>query len=287
MAQEVLRHLAPQPGDIILDCTIGPAGQASLIMSHIQPNGILIGIDQDDDVLKIAEENLRKIGGKFRLVNDNFRNVDKILSRLKIDKIDGILLDLGISSLQLENPSRGFSFYKEGPLDMRMDRRQKGSAFELVNNSTRQHLYRILKDYGQERFSWRIAGAIVNQRKKGPIRTTVQLANLVVSCYPRRTRSIIHPATRTFQAIRIAVNRELEALEQALNKCIYLLNPTARICIISFHSLEDRIVKNKLRQFSAAGLIKLLFKKPLLPQPEEIRANPRCRSAKLRVAQKI
>ncbi len=288
MLGEVIRYLEPVPGDIIVDCTIGEAGHAAEILSAIRPSGKLIGIDQDKEALDRAECRLKDFDGLYTLVRDNFQNLDLILDRLNIDKVDGALFDLGVASFQFDEPCRGFSFQHEAPLDMRMDRRTAISAFDLVNHLAHEEMVKVLRSFGQERWANRIARRIVKARKFGPITTTTQLAGLIVACVPPRNRHRrIHPATRTFQAFRIAVNRELEALEVGLSKAIGLLAPGARICAISFHSLEDRIVKNQIRCSAKVGLLEVITKRPITPKEDEIKANPRCRSAKLRVAKRV
>jgi len=286
MKKEVLEFLNLKPGDVVVDCTVGTAGHSIDILNHIMPGGRLVGIDQDKEILDIARENLRDYKENYELIYGNFRNLDKILNDLKIDKVDAILYDLGVSSYQLDKAERGFSFLKEGPLDMRMDRGLRITAFDLVNNLSKEEISRILFEYGQERYAHRIASSIVKRRRSKPISSTSQLANIVKSAIPFR-RGKINPATRTFLAFRIAVNRELEALEVSLMKAVSFLRDKSRICVISFHSLEDRIVKNKFKEFAHKNLLKILTKKPITPKREEIRENPRARSAKLRVAVKV
>lgn len=288
MLDEVLRNLAPKPDDVIVDCTIGEGGHAEAICRAISPSGRLIGIDQDEEALRRASERLKGFNDLYSLIWDNFQNLGGILDRLNVVKINGALFDLGVSSLQLGEPSRGFSFLHDAPLDMRMDRRGKVSAFDLVNHLTQDEITRILRDFGQERWSNRIARHIVRARKHGPIVTTSRLANIVRDTVPSRYRyGRIHPATRTFQAFRIAVNRELESLEVGLACAIDALSPGGRICAISFHSLEDKVVKSQFKRFSKKGILEIITKKPILPKDHEIKINPRCRSGKLRVAAKI
>lgn len=290
MRQEVLKFLDPKPGKIIIDCTVGCGGHAQALLESLLPDGRLIGIDQDEESLSIAKERLKNFNGACTLIYGNFKNLVQILNDLRVAKVDGLLFDLGLSSFQLERSERGFSFKQDGPLDMRMDKRNKISAYDLVNNLHQEEIDQILRDYGQESWHSRIACAIVNERKKAPISTTTQLANIVTRAIPRKFLARfrkIHPATRTFQALRIAVNRELEVLEEALEEIIPYVAQSGRICIISFHSLEDRIVKNKFRKFSKAGMLKIITKKPLIPSEEEVSINPRSRSAKLRAAERI
>jgi 16S rRNA (cytosine1402-N4)-methyltransferase len=290
MRQEVLKFLDPKPNKVIIDCTVGCGGHAQDLLESLQPSGRLIGVDQDEESLSVAKEKLKKFNGMHTLIYGNFKNLVQILNDLKIAKVDGLLFDLGLSSFQLENLKRGFSFKQDGPLDMRMDRRNRISAYDLVNNLHQEEIDQILKDYGQERWHSRIVSAIVNERKRAPISTTTQLTDIVTRAIPRRflmRYRKIHPATRTFQALRIAVNRELEALEGALEEVIPYVAQSGRICVISFHSLEDRIVKTKFRKFSKSGMLKIITKKPLTPSEEEVSINPRSRSAKLRVAERI
>ncbi len=287
MIEEVMRYLDPEPGEVIVDCTVGEGGHASRILGAIRPGGRLIGIDQDEEVLARAKEKLKDYDGLYTLLWENFKNLDSILKRLKVTRIDGALFDLGLSSFQLEAPARGFSFQREAPLDMRMDKRRKITAFDLVNHLAQAEMAKILRDFGEERWSNRIARQIVRARKNGPITTTTQLAEIVKRAVPDRNRyKRIHPATRTFQAFRIVVNQELEALETGLTAAIEALAEGSRVLAISFHSLEDRIVKNKFKKFAKAGVLEILTKKPIRPRADEVRVNPRCRSAKLRVGRK-
>ncbi len=287
MIEEVMRYLDPKPGEVIVDCTVGEGGHASRILGAIRPGGRLIGIDQDEEVLARAKEKLKDYDGLYTLLWENFKNLDSILKRLKVTRIDGALFDLGLSSFQLEAPARGFSFQREAPLDMRMDKRRKITAFDLVNHLAQAEMAKILRDFGGERWSNRIARQIVRARKSGPITTTTQLAEIVRRAVPDRNRyKRIHPATRTFQAFRIVVNQELEALETGLSATIEALAEGSRVVAISFHSLEDRIVKNKFKKFAKAGVLEILTKKPIRPRADEVRVNPRCRSAKLRVGRK-
>jgi len=285
MLKEVIEFFNLKETDIVLDCTIGVGGHASQILKKIK-KGLLIGIDKDAESLKIAEENLKKIGSNFILFHQDFRNLDLVLKKAKVKKVDKVLFDLGISSFQLDNPERGFSFSKEGPLDMRMDRTSFVCAADLINNLTFLELFKIIKEFGEEKFAKKIAYQIVQERRKTPFKTTSQLREVIERAVPFNKRQRIHPATRTFQALRIAVNRELESLESALDKIFYFLNPKGVCIVISFHSLEDRIVKKKFKEFYTKGMIEILTKKPLVPSKQEIEQNFRARSAKLRAAQK-
>lgn len=284
MSNELIRYLKLDKGRTVLDCTVGCGGHADTILTEIGPQGKFIGIDQDEAALKIAEGRLKRFTN-CTLMQANFRHMDAILAKLGIDRVDGMVFDLGLSSLQLDSPKKGFSIRLDAPLDMRMDSNLRLCAFDLVNFLPEMSLSDILKKYGEERWHNRIARAIVRERKKSMIATTGQLSDLVKRVTPSRYTKI-HPATRTFQALRIAVNDELEALREGLNKCIDWTRPGARICVISFHSLEDRIVKNEFRKFAKEGKLKIITKKPITPTPEEVCVNPRARSAKMRVAER-
>jgi len=290
MLNEVLDYLNLAAGKTIVDATIGTGGHAQAILERITPGGRLIGIDRDEESLAVCRERLRESGEAVSLAHGNFVDIDNILSDMDIKKIDGVLFDLGVSSFQLEDPDRGFSFQSDGPLDMRMDRNSYISAYDLVNNLNEEELSAILWSFGQERWHNRIAHLLIEERQRQPIATTSQLTNIVLRSIPARYRHRhyrVHPATRTFQAVRIAVNRELEILESALNKAIEILDIGARICVISFHSLEDRTAKLTFRQASSEGKVKIITPKPLVPQPSEVESNPRSRSSKLRVAERL
>lgn len=288
MYKNVLEGLNLEPGKIIVDATIGTAGHSLGIIEHIMPGGRLIGIDKDPESLEITRERLKDYRDAVELICGDFRDIDKELEGIGVKKIDGILFDLGISSFQLEDAKRGFSFSLDGPLDMRMDRTSFISAYDLINNLNEEELSNLLWSFGQERWHNRIAHLLVKERQRIPIATTFQLANIVLRAMPHHFKhQRIHPATRTFQAIRIAVNRELEALDEAINKSIGLLSPAGRICVISFHSLEDRIVKWDFKKSAHEHTISIITKKPVAVSWEEKKTNPSSRSAKLRVAQKI
>jgi 16S rRNA (cytosine1402-N4)-methyltransferase len=290
MLNEALNYLNLSPGKIIVDATIGTGGHAQAILERILPAGKLIGIDRDNDSLAICQERLREYSKSCEFVHGNFSNIDEILKSLNVKRIDGVLFDLGISSFQLDDARRGFSFQKEGPLDMRLDRDSYISAYDLVNNLNEDEISSLLWNFGQERWHNRIAHLLVQERERHPIATTLELANIVVRSIPNRYRHRyyrIHPATRTFQAVRIAVNRELETLDTAINKAILILARGARICAISFHSLEDRVVKLSFRKTAADGLINILTPKPLTPAESEIKDNSSSRSSKLRAAERI
>ncbi|MCX5710554.1 MAG: 16S rRNA (cytosine(1402)-N(4))-methyltransferase RsmH, partial [Candidatus Omnitrophica bacterium] len=268
MPGKVLEYLNLKPGQLIVDATMGTGGHSELILERITPKGRLIGIDRDKDSLEVCRKRLERFHGSFELVHGNFAQLEVILKDLKIKKIDGVLFDLGISTFQLKDKDRGFSFLEEGPLDMRMDRTSYFSAYDLVNNLKEKEISDLLWSFGEERWHNRIARIIIEERERNPITTTAQLANIAARSVPVRYRHRhykIHPATRTFQAVRIAVNRELEILEGALNKGIEFLKIKGRICVISFHSLEDRIAKHTFKKAQAEGLINILTPKPLTP----------------------
>jgi len=288
MLQEVLEALDLKDGMTVADCTLGLAGHAGALVKKIMPHGRLIGIDKDEESLSLAKERLKDFSKRCYLVHDDFRNLDKILERCGASGIDAALFDLGVSSYQLENPERGFSIKAEGPLDMRMDRKSFICAYDLLNNLTEEEISSILWRFGQERFSNRIAHTFVKAREKAPLSSTRQLAELVLKVLPYKARfQRIHPATRTFQALRIAINRELEALDEALKKAALFLNKGGRICAISFHSLEDKIVKENFRNLAKTKRFRPVFKKVLRPSLPEVKDNPRARSAKMRIIERI
>ena len=293
MRQEALKALNLKPGQTIVDATIGTAGHSLEILKAISPGGRLIGIDRDEDALVIARERLAEFNPSTRLRIDiargDFRDINKILSGLKVKKIDGILFDLGVSSYQLDSKERGFSFRYDAPLDMRMDKTSYILAYDLVNNLTEKEISDILWMFGEERWHNRIARYLVRARSSGPVATTGQLRDIVVRAIgrPFGPGQRIHPATRTFQALRIAVNRELEALKEALSAVPELLKKRGRVCVISFHSLEDRIVKHSFRENSLKGIYKIITKKPLEAGDDETAQNPRSRSAKMRAAVRV
>ncbi|MCX7750005.1 MAG: 16S rRNA (cytosine(1402)-N(4))-methyltransferase RsmH [Candidatus Bipolaricaulota bacterium] len=275
LVDEVVGLLDPRPGKLFLDATVGTGGHAEALLAR---GAQVVGVDQDPQALALAQDRLAPFGEQATLVRGNFRDLPTLLAPLRLPPLDGILFDLGVSSLQLASPERGFSFSADGPLDMRMDPDAPTTAADLVNHLPERELARILLEYGEERYARRIARAIVRAR---PLRTTEELAALVARLYPPG-RHRIHPATRTFQALRIAVNDELAALEEALPGSRALLRPGGVLAVIAFHSLEDRIVKRFLREESLAGRLEVLTKKPVVPTAEEISRNPRARSAKLR-----
>ncbi len=287
MYKEVLKFLDMRKKNIAVDCTLGLGSHSYKLLQEMPKTAHLIGIDKDQESLNVANERLKSFEGRFSLVKDDFVHLDNVLKNLNIEKVDAFLFDLGISSYQLNNPQRGFSFLKEGPLDMRMDRSYFLSAYDLVNNLSEAELGSIFRKFGEERYFRKIAHSLIEERKREPISTTTTLAQIIRQSFPQRQRySRIHPATRAFQALRIAVNRELEALRVALTKAIFFLNKGGRLAVISFHSLEDRITKQTFREYSSKGVLKIITKKPLRPANLEVEENLPSRSAKMRVAEK-
>lgn len=282
MVKEVMGILLPRPGGIYIDATVGPGGHALEILKYIGPEGKIIGFDRDMETLNIARQRISN--GRVILKKALFSEIRGILEEEGITGVDGMLFDFGISMLQVKDMERGFSFSSEYPLDMRMDRSKGITAEEIINTYPVHELEMILREYGEERFAERIARAIVSKRREGRIRSCKELADLVSKVYGRRGK--IHPATKTFQALRIAVNNEINEIREGLQNSIDLLNKGGRLCVISYHSLEDRIVKNFMKDSERKGLLKVLTKKPLTPMHEEIRSNPASRSAKLRGAEK-
>lgn len=288
LAKDVLTYLRLKKGMVIIDCTIGIGGHAKDVLKRIGNSGLLIGIDRDKEALEEAESQLNKISDRFKLFYSNYRDVDLILKEARIRKIDGAIFDLGASSFQMDKRERGFSIRLDGPLDMRMDRNAEIKASDIVNGCTKQELATIFRRYGEEHFASRIAEEIVRERRRQRIENTKRLADIVREALPYRYRfRRIHPATKVFMALRIVVNNEIENLEIGLTKITPFLKKGARICVISFHSIEDRIVKHKFREFAKSHELRIITKKPIRPKTEEIKENPRSRSAKLRVAEKV
>ena len=296
MVEEVLHFLAPRPGGVYVDATVGAGGHAEAILSSVQGRCTLIGIDRDPDALARARHNLHSFRGAVRLAQGDFADIGWILRSHDIEKVDGILLDLGMSSMQIDTADRGFSFRAEGPLDMRMDPTQKLTAAEVVNSYAASDLARILKVYGEERLADRIAKAIVTARRRGPIRTTLELSAIVEKAYGAASRGY-HPSRRTFQALRMEVNRELEVLENVLESAPDLLAPGGRIVVLSYHSLEDKMTKRIFRAATgrgdalpglgapkATGVLAELTPNAVLPSEQEVERNPRASSARLRAA---
>lgn len=301
MRREVFDLLRCEPGGVYVDATVGLGGHALGIMERIRPGGRLIGIDRDKESLDKASLRLAPCGPGLRLIHDNYKNLPLILNNLALPPVDGILLDLGVNSYQLLSAERGFSFQSDELLDMRMDRTQQWTAADLVNNLPETELADLIYRYGEERHSRRIAAAIVRERARGPITRCLQLAAVVSRAFRVRGHQSIHPATRTFQALRIAVNEELEGLEELLTEAFGFLKPAGRIVVISFHSLEDRIVKRAFRRLAGQCVCdaapelctcprrargRILTQRPLTPGEEEVQTNPRARSARLRALER-
>ena len=290
LKQEAVDALRLQAHAVYVDCTVGGGGHAEAILEATAPDGSLIGIDRDGEAIQRAGERLKRYGTRVRLFHENFKNLGTLLRAQGVRSVDGILMDLGMSTLQLADSERGFSFQKDGPLDMRMDRRSPVTAAALVNSLPERQLAQILFEYGEERWANRIARAVTEARKKKPIRSIGKFASLVRRAIPRAAQSRrLNPATKTFQALRIAVNQELDPLAGALSDAVALLNPGGRLCVIAFHSLEDRIVKRTFKALTRAeaARVRLVTKRPIVPGREEIRMNPRSRSAKLRVVERV
>lgn len=302
LLQETIENLRIKPEGIYVDGTLGGGGHALRIAERLKGTGRLIGIDQDGDAIEAAGKRLEPYRERITLIRDNYCHMKEALQQIGIEKVDGIVLDLGVSSFQLDNVERGFSYKYDTKLDMRMDTRQSLSAREIINDYSETDLYHIIKDYGEEQFAKNIAKHIVMARKEKPVETTGQLCEIIKAAIPAKMRATGgHPAKRTFQAVRIACNRELEVLKDSLDQLIDLLNPGGRICIITFHSLEDRIVKSAFRKnenpctcppdfpVCVCGQVskgKVITRKPILPSEEEVKANQRAKSAKLRVFSK-
>lgn len=303
MVREVMEALEPKRGGIYVDCTAGGGGHSFEIASRLPEGSRIICLDRDDEAIEACTKRLEPYSDKFTIVKTNFGGLASALDLIGVEKIDGIMWDLGVSSHQLDDGDRGFSYSKEAPLDMRMDQSQTKSAYDVVNYYDERELTRIIRDYGEERFAQRIAAAICSKRSEKPIETTVELADIVSGAIPaaQRMKEAQNPARRTFQAIRIEVNGELDAIAPSIEAAVERLNPGGRLAVITFHSLEDRIVKETFRKLSTGCTcppefpicvcgnkpkIKLLSKKPIIPQADEQEANPRSRSSKLRTAEK-
>lgn len=302
LLNECLEGLNIKKDGKYVDCTLGGAGHSSQIIKRLDKDGLLIGIDQDKDALKAASKRLEQYNNKI-LVHNNFYNIGEIIDSLNIGNVDGILMDLGVSSYQLDEGERGFSYMQDAPLDMRMNRDNEFSAYNVVNEYSEEELFKIIKDYGEEKFAKRIANFIVEKRSEGPINTTLELVDIIKSAIPAKARREgPHPAKRTFQAIRIEVNGELRILNKAIEDGVERLNKGGRMAIITFHSLEDRIVKLKFRDLAnpckcpkefpicvcgKKPIVKLVSRKAIEPSKEEVTENPRSRSAKLRVIEKL
>ena len=284
LVNEVLEGLNLSPGGIYVDGTLGLGGHSEAMFQRCPEIEIVLGLDRDSEALEQARRRLAGLGNRIWIIHSNFVDLPEILFAEGIGQVDGILLDIGLSSFQLEKSGRGFSFTRDEPLDMRMDGFETVTAADMVNHLPVTQLTDLIRTYGEERWAKRIAARIDEARKRRPIRTSAELASIVYRAIPKRFHSRrIHPATRTFQALRIAVNKELDNLKLAMQRLPECLKPGGRLCIISFHSLEDRIVKHAIRQDQR---LEPLTKKPIMAAPEELEVNPRARSAKLRIARK-
>lgn len=299
LLNECIKYLNLKDDSIIVDATLGYAGHSSNILKNI-PNGYLYAFDQDEEAIKNSSEKLKKISNNYEIISSNFVEMKKELEKRKITKVDGILFDLGVSSPQLDEKERGFSFHEDARLDMRMNQKQKLSAYEVVNEYQLEDLIRIFREYGEEKYATSIAKRIVDVRKSKKIDTTLELVDIIKSSVPEKYKREKHPARKVFQAIRIEVNKELDVFSSALNQALELLKVNGRICVITFHSLEDKICKERFKKVSdiKSELKKMpvipdsylpQFKiiKTVLPTKEEIENNPRARSAKLRVIERV
>ena len=297
---ETLDNLVKNPDGIYIDCTLGGGSHSEGILERLSDKGLLISIDQDTNAIEYSKKRLEKFGSKWKVFKGNFENIDTIAYMVGVDKVDGILLDIGVSYKQLDDPDRGFSYRYDAKLDMRMNTDQKISAYDIVNTYSEEQLSKIIFEYGEERHARKIAKLIVEERKSSPIEKTSDLIALIKRAYPERASK--HPAKKTFQAIRIEVNRELEVLENAMSKAVELLKVGGRLAIITFHSLEDRIVKNKFKDLATAckcpkdipicvcGGVKkfeIITKKPIIPIDDELKNNNRAHSSKLRILERI
>ena len=299
LLEETIDGLAVKPDGIYVDATLGGGGHAFEVCSRLNGNGRFIGIDQDAAAIEAAGERLNDFGEKVTIIRSNYRELKSVLRSIGVEKVDGIVLDLGVSSYQLDTAERGFSYRADASLDMRMDQRQQTTAKDIVNTYSETELYRVIRDYGEDKFAKNIAKHIVMEREKNPIETTGQLNEVIRRAIPMKfQKNGGHPSKRTFQAIRIELNRELEVLRESLDEMIDMLNPGGRICIITFHSLEDRIVKSAFRKnedpctcpshfpVCVCGNVskgKVITRKPILPGEEELENNSRSKSAKLRI----
>ena len=297
---ETLDNLVINPDGIYIDCTLGGGSHSEGILERLSDKGLLISIDQDTNAIEYSKKRLEKFGSKWKVFKGNFENIDTIAYMAGVDKVDGILMDIGVSSKQLDDPKRGFSYRYDVKLDMRMNTEQKISAYDVVNTYSEEQLSKIIFEYGEERHARKIAKLIVEERKSSPIEKTSDLIALIKRAYPERASK--HPAKKTFQAIRIEVNRELEVLENTISKAVELLKVDGRLAIITFHSLEDRIVKNKFKDLATAckcpkdipicvcGGVKkfeIITKKPIIPVDDELKNNNRAHSSKLRILERI
>lgn len=303
LKDEVLAYLIQNPQGLYVDGTVGLGGHAEGLLENLSKEGHLLAIDRDKDALELAQEKLKPYREQVTFVQDDFRHLKEIIEKYSFPSPVGILLDLGISSLQVDDPERGFSYFKDGPLDMRMDQEKGLCASQIINTYSQGELAYIFKEYGEERWANRIGSFIIKKRREGPIKRTKELVEIIKGAIPARYRRTgPHPARRTFMALRIAVNDELKALEEALKDALPLLEVGGRMAIITFHSLEDRVVKKTFKELAKdcicpkdfpictchqKQLVKILTKKPILPKGEELQENPRSRSGKLRVIEKV
>ncbi|OXX83951.1 ribosomal RNA small subunit methyltransferase H [Paraclostridium benzoelyticum] len=303
LLDECIDNLNIKPDGVYVDCTMGGAGHSKEIVKRLSKDGLFIGFDQDINAINTAKERLSEYSDRVKFVHSNFQNLKNELEKIGVYKVDGVLADLGVSSHQLDEADRGFSYMQDAPLDMRMDIRCSFSAYDVVNTYSEAELSKIIKDYGEDNWAKRIAKFIVEGRKEKNIETTGELVEIIKKAIPKKARiDGPHPAKRTFQAIRIEVNNELGVITEMINDAASIMNEGGRICIITFHSLEDRIVKNAFRdlatdcicpphipicQCDKEALVKVITRKPILPTDKEIEENPRSRSAKLRVAERI
>ncbi|GAA0707583.1 16S rRNA (cytosine(1402)-N(4))-methyltransferase RsmH [Paraclostridium ghonii] len=303
LLDECIDNLNIKPDGVYVDCTMGGAGHSKEIVKRLSKDGLFIGFDQDINAINTAKERLSEYSDRVKFVHSNFQNLKSELEKIGIYKIDGVLADLGVSSHQLDEADRGFSYMQDAPLDMRMDIRCSFSAYDVVNTYSEEELTKIIKDYGEDNWAKRIAKFIVDLRKEKDIETTGELVEIIKKAIPKKARiDGPHPAKRTFQAIRIEVNNELGVITEMIDDAASIMNDGGRICIITFHSLEDRIVKNAFRdlatdcicpphiplcQCDKEAIVKVISRKPILPTDKEVEENPRSRSAKLRVAERI
>lgn len=299
LLDETIESLNIKPNGIYVDGTLGGGGHSYEIAKRLTDGGRLIGIDQDEDAIRAAKERLSEFADRVTIVRDNYCNMPKVLDELGVSKVDGILLDIGVSSYQLDEAERGFTYKQDAPLDMRMDQRQEMTAKDIVNGYSEEDLYRIIRDYGEDKFAKNIAKHIVQARQIKPVETTFELDDIIKAAIPMKFRATGgHPAKKTFQAIRIELNRELEVLDESIDAMTDLLNDNGRLCIITFHSLEDRIVKTRFRKNENPCTCppdfpvcvcgkkpkgKVITRKPIVPDEEELEENKRAKSSKLRV----
>ncbi len=305
LLSECLEYLNITPSGVYVDGTLGGGGHTGEIAKRLNQEGMVIGIDRDDTAIREARKHLDQLelNCRYELVHDEFANLHEVLNSLSVQLVEGVLLDLGVSSFQLDEGERGFSYMQDAPLDMRMDQRQLMTAKDLVNEYSEEDLHRIIKEYGEEKWAKRIASFIVQKRSKKSIEDSFELVEVIKNAIPAKARREgPHPAKRTFQAIRMEVNQELQQIEKTLEVAVNHLKPGGRLCVISFHSLEDRLVKNSFKEFQKdcvcpsefpecrcqqQSLIKIITRKPVVPKENELERNPRARSAKLRVAERL